>query len=375
MSTGRPGTLERVADLIGQALLPISDVLTKEELPNLLPELGSSISLDLSRDGGFTQKLADAGDAIRKLPQSLDALAAAVEAEDLEKILKNAAELIGEVVKIAEAFKAVAEDLERATAGRPDAGEIATFAGTLVSRLFETAIVRYLERASPVAVDALPSPHADRGAAGHLHRGRGTEDGADAEDLLRAPRAARADPLARLETGYGWGTTTFDPRKLFGALAELLIDLNVLGWIEDSPAPELPDLDPDEAGTDPPPPAPPGPLPPTLDLWVLQIAKKGGGPAGPAGSRPAGDRAHRQLDRHPPRGPVGDLARPPRAQGGAAGGPRDRAPAAGDAPGRAAHRDVQRRAVAATARRTQSLPIPRSCSSGWPAAAVSKPPR
>lgn len=273
MDKGRPGTLERAADLIGQALLPLTEELAQDELPDLLPQLGLSAALDLSGNTAFGQKLTDAGDAIGTLPKNLGDLAASIEAEDLEEILKKAADLITTVKKIADAFTAVAKELENATKGRSDADVIKAFAEAFSSRLFETAIVRYLERESPAAVKALrlltlievqPVVY--------------TVTGRERTGLTRRIYFERfaqlvQDPVGLLTTGYGWGTGKFDQRKLFAALAELLISLNVLGSIKDSPAPDFPDLDDDVEG-DPPPPGPPGPLPPTLDLWVVQIAKK-----------------------------------------------------------------------------------------------------
>ena len=97
------GTLERCAEGLALALLPLEELLSAEHLPFLLVEIGLDEAPNLGRDPGLQAKLLEAIAPILQLPAEIEALIVAVEAEDVGKIILSAGKLIEIIARFAAA--------------------------------------------------------------------------------------------------------------------------------------------------------------------------------------------------------------------------------------------------------------------------------
>jgi hypothetical protein len=216
--------------------LPIQALLAPENLRTFLIELGLDDPPDLSSDSGFAQKLSDATLQILSLIPDLTELADAAEAGDNAKIIEAAARLIEKIVKLGLDLDAVAEDLKRATSGSADAAAIAEFAEEFVERLFEAAIVRYLETDHPIIRQIL--------VLLTLVEITPVTIGITLEgiELQVYRRRLYLDRLGKLfqdlagffKTAYGWGDESFDGRRLFQNTSDLFVALGPLAGLIDS---------------------------------------------------------------------------------------------------------------------------------------------
>lgn len=231
------GTLDQLADELGSALAAIAELLEVEKFSDLLLELGLENPPSIGGDTQFVQKLSDAGTQCLALEAAVDDLTDQVEKKDTGGILNAIAKIIEAIAKLIVDLEAVATDLKRATAGSPDAANIAAFAGLFVERLLEAALVRYLEEAHPIIqrilalltiIEVTPLPPLEDPSVSWTDDAEMVVGEADPP----APFARRRlylerfgqffqDPLGLFTTAYKWGDPAFDGKRLFLALSEL----------------------------------------------------------------------------------------------------------------------------------------------------------
>ena len=207
--TDRAGTLERLAEELGQALAALEALLAPESAALLFAELGLENPPGLPGDGGFGQKLASAAALAAALSSTLEELAGA-KGDSLAEA-RAVAELLDGIRRFLAALREVA-------AGMPQTAEVADLAATFVERLLDVAVVSHLEAAHPflrrvlslltiVEIAAVGTP--------------GAQTDPDTVPLLRRrlhPERIRqliGDPLAVLREVYGWGSGGFDGKLLF----------------------------------------------------------------------------------------------------------------------------------------------------------------
>src|SRR5262245_33405820 len=211
------GTLGRLAHEVGRALSTLDGVLAPQRTPSLFFELGLDSPPDLSADTGFAAALARAADAVPGLVAAVDAL---TDAADEGAVAQALADLLDRIRLLLLAVHGVADALRVATAGSPDAAQLADFAATFAERLLGAALVDHLDAEHPflrrvlslltiVEMDTVLPPGSD---VVPVTRRRFHPE--------RAPRWI-SDPLGVLRDGYGWGADTFDGRTLFGNVADV----------------------------------------------------------------------------------------------------------------------------------------------------------
>lgn len=247
-----PGTLESLASALGMALLPLTEDFDPAALPELLTELGLDDPPALGGDPAFVATLAAAVQAVVAIPTDIDTLTAAIDAGNAPPIITAAGKLITDLGTAATTFDKVASDLVTATSTSSNAGAIATFATTMVERLFGHVIVRYLEKRHPVALSVLNLV--------------GLTEFTPAEYVVSADTTLLVfrrvvyfdriaplfnDTLTYLGTVYGWGSETFDAQTLFTRIVDVVI---ALGYLSDNNT---------YAGAITP--------PPTMDLFALSV--------------------------------------------------------------------------------------------------------
>jgi hypothetical protein len=231
------GTLAQLTGELGSAFAAIGELLEVNKFSDLLLELGLDNPPGLGGDSQFIQKLNDASAQCIALDEATADLLDKSESEDLNGILDAIAKIIEAITKLIVDLEAVATDLKRATAGLADAGTIAAFAGEMVERLLEAAVVRYLEEAHPVIesllglltiIEVTPLP----GLAQPPDIGSGDAALVVADADPAVPFARRRlfwdrvaklfqDPLGLLLAAYKWGDPSFDGKRLFLSLSEL----------------------------------------------------------------------------------------------------------------------------------------------------------
>src|SRR5512146_1055603 len=89
-----PGTLERIAAEIGLALAPLETLLTPDNLPKLLLELGLDSALDLSANTAFDEALSHVLQQLQAMDDAMVALLDAADLGDSAQIVAAAAKAI-----------------------------------------------------------------------------------------------------------------------------------------------------------------------------------------------------------------------------------------------------------------------------------------
>jgi hypothetical protein len=250
------GTDEVLADELGSALVALQDVLQVDNLATLFLELGLDDPPDVGDDPQFVQTLITATDECSAVETALDDLAEAVDGDDPGARLQAVANVIEAVAALAGALDAVATDLKRATQGSDDAAAIAAFAEEMVGRLIEAVVVYHLEVVHPVVARILavltvvevtplplpPEPPLQEGTGDAVEIAEDTPQTIPpTRRRLHLDRLGQLlqDPLAVMQTAYGWGDDNFDGKKLFlaiGQLSDALGSLSVIDEDEDGDA-------------------------------------------------------------------------------------------------------------------------------------------
>ena len=229
------GTLAQLANELGSALAAIAEALDVEKFSDLLLELGLDNPPGIGGDSQFVQKLNDASAQCGVLETAVADLAEQTESENLTGILNAITNIIEAIAKLIVDLEAVATDLKRATSGSPDAANIAAFAGLMVERLIEAAVVRYLEETHPVIerllalltiVEVTPLPPIPQPPVADPDVALIVGDNDPAVPLARRrlhlDRFAQLfqDPLALLRAAYQWGDLSFDGKRLFRSVSD-----------------------------------------------------------------------------------------------------------------------------------------------------------
>jgi hypothetical protein len=225
-----PGTLERIAQELGRALLALEAELPAENVRTLFASLGLQLPPQLEGNAAFTTALSRVASRIGYLPGLVERLEAAVDAEDLGEIVSIVHELGVVIRDVVSGFDTIATELGAAAGGLPgiDPGDVAAFAAQLAERLAQYTFVTYLEGYYPVFHRGLvltglvdetrvqpdpAKPNERPFTRRELLLGRVT-------DLLQAP-----GPYFR--SLYGWGDPGFDGARLIENLHGILSALGV----------------------------------------------------------------------------------------------------------------------------------------------------
>jgi uncharacterized protein DUF6603/galactose oxidase-like protein len=213
----QPNTLDALATELGAALAGVEGALTPANFTLLLTELGVDNPPDLTADTAFARTLGAAATAATALASSVEELVAA---DDAAARADAAARIVDGIRGFGEALHALASDFQRATAGLPDAGDLALFAATLVERLVGAAVVGYLDLAHPFL----------RRVLSLLAIVEMRPVGVQPDDVppvvrrvLHLDRLTRlvTDPLGVIREVYGWGDATFDGRLLLASARDV----------------------------------------------------------------------------------------------------------------------------------------------------------
>ena len=225
---GKAGTLEILAQQVGQALQPLADQLAADNLLASLARLGLQLPPALLAQPAFLSAASAGAAAAGGLPPLLTRLATAIANDDDAGILAAGVQLAEQIAAVAAALERIGAELGSVPAGvlGVAAGDLASFAGDLGRKLLDDLLISYLLGLSAGAAGAagiasalgllqiLPQP----GVAGdptHPPFVSQRLQLANLGKLLTSP----ADLLRLL---YGWGSPAFDGTQLLPVLAAAL---------------------------------------------------------------------------------------------------------------------------------------------------------
>jgi hypothetical protein len=229
-----PGTVERLALALGQALAPLKDRLSAGQIIELFAELGVRFPPALTTQGSFATAIQNAGNAAGQVPHQISQLAAAIEAQDEGQIISASLALIDAIKTLLQGIDAVATELPAAaTAVGFDPGVAANFTAELLEKLMGYSIIRYLEGYAPVTLSVL-------GLAGLIDRvpipTEGTTQPGHVDRLLRLDRFNDffKAPGNLLSTVYRWGDPAFDGKELLRRIGDVFRAASLPASVDDA---------------------------------------------------------------------------------------------------------------------------------------------
>ena len=235
------GTLEKIAQELGQALEPLGPLLAPGEIESFLAELGIGVPPGLGAEAQFAGDIGTAVVDLGAAAPILAALISAISAGTAGPIVSTAAQLIEQIAKIIAAFELASTALHNAAGGAAgltpaQVTYLENLAAQLARRLVDYAIIEYLRTRSAGLVSTL-------NLIGLIDDG--VVDGIPG-DLTAPPYHARVLHLERLfdlftnpqhffEESFGWGDPTFNGVAFFEKLYNFFGSVNLPAIVSTPP--------------------------------------------------------------------------------------------------------------------------------------------
>jgi hypothetical protein len=221
------GTLQVLANQLGLALGLLEAGLADAGLSDLLAKLGLRLPPELAAATALATAAEAAATDAAGLAPLLQALAAAVEADDLTAILSATETLITQIAATVGALGQVETELTAAIASSAlttaQQAQLAAFAGTMAERVIDYLVVRRLAESAPLLLATLDVA----GLLDHEPVDVATDDPlavSHTRSELHLDRLGTivSAPADHLKNVYGWGGPDFDALELFGRLQRVL---------------------------------------------------------------------------------------------------------------------------------------------------------
>jgi hypothetical protein len=218
------GTIEKLAVILGRALVPLSRQLTPANVVDFFTDLGVIFPPSLATQTDFNNALAAAQSSASGLINLLQQLEADIEASSDVAILADGVAVIEKIAELLGKMDALGNELLLLANSLPGIlpADVTAFATGLSGKILNMMVVEYIESAACYLVDVaalagVVDRHSDPGV---------TTDSAKPPyevELLRLDRlsALLASPASYFQTLYGWGSPGFDGQYLFEQLLEL----------------------------------------------------------------------------------------------------------------------------------------------------------
>jgi hypothetical protein len=229
------GTLQQLTGAVTEALQPLQTRLAAGDSRGLLAEMGLSLPPALDGLPTFTSATANAITKVEALAAPAEALATAVEGDDVGAILDATATLISAIGEAITALDAVATALGSVagSVGVANPNDVTTFAATFGEKLLEHVVVDYLAGYRPLLMRVLA-------LLGIVNVDLVPPDGGDPvkvayqrHDLnLGNIGQLLSDPGGYLSAQYGWNTPTLNSDALLGRLRNLLVEFGASASID-----------------------------------------------------------------------------------------------------------------------------------------------
>jgi len=225
---GKPGTLEVLAQQVGQALQPLAAQLAPENLLSSLARLGLRLPPALLAQPAFMSAANAGAAAAGGLPPLLTKLAAAVASDDDAGILAAGVQLVEQIGAVAAALERIGGELGSVPAAQlgVDVGELAAFAGALGRSLLDDLLISYLSGSSAAGAGVAGIANA-LGLLQILPQPGIPSDPAHPPFVSQRIQLANlgkllTSPEDLLRTLFDWGSPTFDGTRLLPVLAASL---------------------------------------------------------------------------------------------------------------------------------------------------------
>jgi hypothetical protein len=147
------GTLERLAQELGTALLPLKDILS----PEMFLRLGVELPPTLSANSGIVSNLESTNAVAREFTEQVQALEQAISDDNTGQIISSAVRLFATVLTLVTRLEGLGSALGSAAAALPPAerGAVQGLAEKLALRTLEYLIVNYLDVKMPMLTNTL----------------------------------------------------------------------------------------------------------------------------------------------------------------------------------------------------------------------------
>ena len=219
-----PGTFERIAMTLGDAVAPLADALRPERASGTLARLGVHPP-ESAFSPALRAALGSAASAAGELPDLVGSLSASISADSGGiEISGSAVQLAEKVVTVIDALVTISEEIGHiGTLPGFTSAELDQFAQDLPARLLQLVVVDHLRGSNPVLTALLALVgivERRRINAGFAHSLR--PDVTISELRLDRLGALVSSPEDLLAEVYGWGDNSFRADDLLGRLDDLL---------------------------------------------------------------------------------------------------------------------------------------------------------
>jgi hypothetical protein len=143
------GTIETIALELGQALKPLSTLLT----PDFFEKLGVPLPQSLKNNAAITGKITEAQSLVAGLPAQITDLQSAISASDTIQIIEKGGVLVGNIKNLMIKLKELGTAVNTAAGNVP--GDLKDLADRLPVRILEYCLVGYLAEHLPLLTRAL----------------------------------------------------------------------------------------------------------------------------------------------------------------------------------------------------------------------------
>ncbi|AVZ71006.1 hypothetical protein SLUN_00790 [Streptomyces lunaelactis] len=222
-----PGTLERLALMLGSALADLGDEFGGDDPLAVLTDLGLWIPPDLVSPA-LRSAVGSCAASAQELPDLVGELLEAIEADvgGLELAAKSAP-LVVELVGVIRSFDTIAREVGSINLGVLP-GALEQFVSELPKRLLDRVVARYLTDNQPIVSGVLTA----LGVLGTTVVNPASTDPVLPETTVRFVDFARigeffSSPETAFSSLFGWGTPAFDGALLIDLLYELLTSLGL----------------------------------------------------------------------------------------------------------------------------------------------------
>jgi len=230
---GQAGTLELVVREIAHALQPLEDRLASGNALVFIEELGVRLPSVVAADVQLGTALASTATAAGALGPAIDALVAAIVADDAASIVSSGVTLIAKLGDVLTNAAAIESSLTAALGGAggltpAQLAELQDFAAKLPRKLLDYTLVEYLRAKSPTIMPTLSM----LGIVDDFKTAGDPSDPAAVPAIARGVHLDRLvngmlDPTAYLKDTFGFGTPGFNGLQLFARVQQYLIELDL----------------------------------------------------------------------------------------------------------------------------------------------------
>jgi hypothetical protein len=230
---GQAGTLELLVRELAQAIKPLEDKLASGDPIAFIEELGVRLPATVAADAQLGSALGSTASTAGALEPAIEALVAAIAAEDPVKIISAGEALIAKLGGVLSGLAAINSSLTAALGGaggltQAQRTELENFAAELPRKLLDYMLVEYLRAKGPTIMPTLSI----LGIVDDLHTP------SDPSNPVAVPAIARAvhldrlvngllNPTAYLEDAFALGSHSFDGLLLFTRVQQYLTEMDL----------------------------------------------------------------------------------------------------------------------------------------------------